>query len=98
MNNEETMLAKWESLIVGLKDAVRHKYGKELVVINAEGGNHKNYLAAIGQVKGRKDTVVACSIPNGEIVRYPFLDVEWRIMEGEETIKVTGKPANVKKA
>ena len=98
MSHEDMVFAKWETLIVGLKSAVRQRYGKELVVINAEGGNHNNFLTAVERVKSRNDTVVACSIPNGEIVRYPFLDVEWRIMEADDNIKITGKPDNVKKA
>jgi hypothetical protein len=78
--------------------AALRSQGIEPRVINADCGTHNHYLKACEMAKDCKDVLVTVSVYEGELIRYPYLDVEWNIMANNPKIGITGQPENIKKA
>lgn len=98
---EELPEPKIESIIELLEAMAAEEYGAKLAVIYVEGGSFEAYQETIPQASKRlledqlRATVVWVSLEDAELLRYPFLDVEFNVKKGAQKIGVTGPPAKV---
>lgn len=95
MNANALPEPKIETVVGLLKDVVRREYGSELSVIYVEGGNFKNYQKAIKQAGKSPSVAVWVCLPQIELLRYPYLDVEFNVKRGAKKTGATGPPKKV---
>jgi len=92
----------WKKVITMLKTYIMSTTGSEIKVIFVDA--HRDckvqsemYTRAINEVGTNPLVVVTSTFADSEKIRYPHLDVEFRIPTGTEHIKATGKRENVAK-
>ena len=96
-------MSLWEQLLDTLSGGIKRKTGKDMVLVNVESGadeyeSHERYLSAVFEAVDRDEVIVCLSIPDGELVRYPYLNVEWRVTHGKGKVGMTGVPQDCEKA
>ena len=88
-----------EEFIRTLKKALIKHNDDEVKMLSVTKGNIDRYydlcdlFTKTDSLRDRL-TIITVSIEGGDLFRYPYLDVEWRVMDGDPTIKITGNPAN----
>jgi len=93
---------KIEVVVELLKEMVDREYGTKLAVIFVEGGDFESYRKAISKIEAlpihqRRATVVWVCLEDAELLRYPFLNVEFNRREGAEKLGITGQPEKITK-
>jgi hypothetical protein len=89
-----------ERIVDLMRDMVRREYDSDLSVIYIEGGDFDAYQKAIQCTREQPEAatrtiIVWTCLPDVELLRYPFLDVEFNLRTGASKLGVTGDPPTV---